>query len=294
MSRIIKTFIFNGLIHTNKDYDPNYIIAADTDSVYIDLSKIFDRDDDPKEVIKFADYLGETVNGSFPQFMKDIFNVSSERAKPIQTEREVVSDKSYFLAKKKYVMHVINSEGIEVDKIKSMGVEIKRTDTPEIIQNLLKDLVNMLMDQQSFEEVQLFIDKFKEYYHNQPMLVVGRPMGIKGLKKYETKFNKQKTMKGFPYHIRASLFYNSLCDINDKKIESGDKIRIVYLNNPKSKYIALPVDRDEYPAFINSLNIDWNAQWETVVKKINIFLIPIGYDKESRQKKLVKSLLVYK
>ena len=100
-------------------------------------------------------------------------------------------------------------------------------------------------------------------------------------------------MKGFPYHVRASMYYNSLCGLSDTRIMSGEKIRIVYLNHSTFKYIAVPVDADVLPSFIDDLDVNWNQQWETVMKKINIFLTPIGYDKKSRQNSLTESLLKY-
>ena len=110
MTSKFDTFIHNGLVPVYQEYQSKYLIAGDTDSAYIDLSDVFKRDADPKDVIKFADYIGETTNASFRHFMKDVFNVPDERATIINTDREVVSDKSYFLAKKMYVMHVINQE----------------------------------------------------------------------------------------------------------------------------------------------------------------------------------------
>jgi DNA polymerase elongation subunit (family B) len=290
----IKTFIHNGVIQSYQEYETKYIIAGDTDSAYIDLGELFDKETPEEDVIKFADEIGAKTNDAFPDFMLDVFNSNRESSKVIQTEREVVSDKSYFLGgKKMYVMHIINNEGITIDKLKIMGVAIKKSDTPKIIQDFLRNLVEMLMDKESYENVRNYVDSFNESYYNKSFLEIGKPMGIKSLKKYEVKYEKVKNMKGFPYHVRAAMNYNSLCGMNDKKIVSGDKIRIVYLKHPKFKYIAVPVDIDVLPSFIDNLVIDWMAQWNTVVKKINIFLEPIGYDRSSRQKKKLGKLLVY-
>lgn len=293
MTSKFDTFIHNGLVPVYQEYESKHLIAGDTDSAYIDLSGVFDRDANKEEVIEFADYVGKTTNDSFKYFMKDVFNVPDDRATIIRTEREVVSDKSYFLAKKMYVMHVINMEGVEVDKLKMMGVSIKKTDTPVVVQNMLKELVEMLMDQKSYTEVKKFVDEFKEHYKTLPLLDIGKPIGVKSFTKYDVMYQKSGTMKNFPYHVRASIYYNELCGTNDRKIDSNDKVRIVYIKHPKYKYIALPVDVDEYPSFVDGLFVDWNAQWETVQKKIDIFLTPIGYDRGSRQKNKINSLLKY-
>ena len=192
-----------------------------------------------------------------------------------------------------YVMHIINLEGRPVDKFKIMGVAIKKTDTPKIVQDFLRVLVEMLMDKKSYEDVQSFVDSYEKIYYTKSFVEIGKPMNIKGLKKYETKFEKTGSKKGFPYHVKASMNYNSLCGPNDKRIMSGDKIRVVYLKHPKFKNIAVPVDVDVLPDFIDNLIIDWETQWQTVVKKIDIFLKPIGYDRSGRQKKKLSGLLVY-
>jgi len=293
MSNNFKTFTFNGLINSYGSYQPKHIIAGDTDSVYIDLSCKFDKDADKDEVIAFADMIGKEANDAFPQFMKDIFNVDTERASVIQTDREAVADKAYFLGKKMYVMHLVDMEGMPVDKLKIMGVAIKKSDTPKIIQSMLTDLVNLLMDKKTYEEIKIFIDIFKKEYHAMSFLEIGNPKSVKSLKKYEIKYEDTNNMKGFPYHVRASMYYNSLCGSSDAKIMSGDKVRIVYLNHHSFKYIAVPVDVEVLPDFINNLIVDWETQWGTVQKKIDIFLTPIGYDRTSRQNSLTKSLLKY-
>ena len=293
MNNTFKTFKFTGVINEYVEYQPKHIIAGDTDSAYIDLSCKFGKDADKDEVIKFADMIGKNANSAFPQFMKDIFNVDSDRSDVIQTDREAVADKAYFLGKKMYVMHLVDMEGISVDKLKIMGVAIKKSDTPKVIQKMLTDLVELLMDKKSYEDIKKFIDIFEKEYHNMSFSDIGKPMSVKSLKKYEIKHQETGSMKAFPYHVRASMYYNSLCGSSDTKIVSGDKIRIVYLNHPTFKYIAVPVDAAVLPSFIDNFDVNWKQQWETVMKKINIFLTPIGYDRRSRQNSLTKSLLKY-
>jgi len=279
--QIFKTFIDGEY----KSYEPEHIISGDTDSTYIDLSVIFDDNSKQKDIIKFADILGHNVNIEFPSFMKSIFNIPEERINIIQTEREVVSDKSLFLAKKKYVMHVVDEEGIEKNKLKFMGVEIKKTDTPIVIQNFLKDLVNLIMDKSSYEEIYDLINSFKKKYKTFSMDEIGRPTNIKTLNKYIKLYNdrlgipewEENIMKSFPYHVRASMFYNSKCSISDTNICEGEKIKIVYIKNPESKYIAFPTSTDNLPNFLNDFEIDWDVMWEKVQKKIDIYLKPVGY-----------------
>lgn len=275
-----------------KDYHPEYVVAGDTDSCYIDLSPVADGKSE-EEITKFADQIGEITNDAFTEYMKDVFNVSSERAQVIETDREVVSDKSIFLAKKMYVMHVVNNEGLAVDKMKMMGVAIKKTDTPKVVQDLLTDLVGMLMDKVSYEEVRDFIRDFESRYKRMSFQEIGRPMNIKNLNKYVESFMETGSIKGFPYHVRASMYYNSMRSNSDVEIRSGDKIKIVYINHPEMNYIAVPADAEVLPDFIDELDVDWDKQLEKVWKKIDTFLTPIGYDVKSRQIDLVNSLVTF-
>lgn len=288
-----KTFIHNGIVPVYTDYQPTNIIAGDSDSSYIDLSKLFDKDSNKEDVIEYSDNLGKRVNDTFTEFMGDIFNVSPERAKTIQTDREAISDKSVFFSKKRYAMHVINNEGIDCDKLKIMGLEIKKSDTPIIIQNFLKDLVNLLLDHTSYEDVKKFIDDFKEHYMSQDVKVVGKPSNIKTLNKYTDKFNTQGNFKGFPYHVKASMIYNTLCEPSDVNIRSGDKVKIVYIKDPNISAIAFPSDSETLPSFMDNIDVDWKVMWEKVEKKLEIYLKPIGYDKDSLQKKIVNNFVTF-
>lgn len=274
-------------------YRPTNLIAGDTDSVYIDLSGVFERGHDIEEVVKAADYIGEYVNDMFPEFMSRVFNVDEDRATVIETERETVSDKSLYIKKKHYSMHIVDDEGQRVDKQKAMGLAIKRTDTQKVVRDFLTELVDMVTDLKSFDEVSKRIDEFQDEFCAMSFQDVGRPMGVKDLVSYEKKYKETGAMHGFPYHIRASIYYNEMCKANDIKIRSGNKIRIVYIKHPEMPYIAVPADAEVLPEFTKDIQVDWRRQWEKVEKKIKAFLEPIGYDRDSRQKALVGDLVEF-
>lgn len=258
-------------------HHPNKVIAGDTDSCFIDLSGKFANASNAKEVIVFADNLADKVNATFSIFMQKVFNCSKESAKVVKTAREVVSDRSYFIAKKNYIAHVVDVGGISKDEFKITGIAVKRSDTPKIIREFLFKLLEMFMRRIPHDEIRAAVREFKYQYHRASFLDIGRPMAIKVLHTYEQKFARTHDMKGFSYHIRASLYYNMLCGVNDVKIHSGDKIRVVYINHPTMKYIAVPVDAPVLPEFLDKLEINWKHQWEGVVAKINLYGIPAGF-----------------
>jgi len=276
------------------DYDPIHCIAGDTDSVYLDLSSLFDEGADSKDVIEVADHIGTTVNDKFSEYMKSVFNVSEERSKPIETERENVSDKSVFFGKKRYAMHVIDSEGVTCDKPKIMGLEIKRSDTPKVIQDMLTRLVNMMMDNEPYEVVRGFLDTFKTDFYTLNALQIGRPMGVKKVHEYTEKYLNFNSWEDIPYHVKATMLFNMARD--DKfgdQIVSGNKIKFVYILDPEMKAIALPETMNENDEFVLDLVVDYDTIWNTVQKKIDSYLIPIGYDRQNRQQDKVNGLFEF-
>lgn len=271
-TQTFKTFVDNKYV----DYEPKHVIMGDTDSVVMDLSCIYDRSAAIADVTKTGDDIGVIVNDAFSDFLIDTFNIPKKRTSIIETEREIISDKSYFLGKKTYVMHVIDSEGVICDKMKMMGVAMKRSDTPVIIQDLLSELVDMIMDGASFETVETYILDFKEEYESKSIFEIGRPTSVKHMNPHAT-----------AGHITAARYYNSLCTPNDIKIRAGDKVKVVYLDDKEHKSIAFPTDLTHLPNFFNDLEINWSRQWETVYNKIEVYLKPIGYDFESRQQAII-------
>jgi len=271
-------------------YSSDSTIYGDTDSVYIDLGSVFDKDADEKDVIELADFIGDEVNKAFPAFMKDVFNVPEAWNSIITTEREVVSDKSIFLNKKKYIMHVINDEGITVDKMKIMGVEIKKTDTPIVIQDFLKELIDMILNHAEFDDITAFVDDFKIKYFTMDMFTIGNPKTIRNLTKYEDKLEEQGDFKGFPQHARASMVFNAYSGDQDAPITSGAKIKIIYIKHKDMDYIAIPSDITKIPEFLEGVDIDYHKQWESVHRKVEAYLKPIGLDKKSRNEALTASL----
>lgn len=283
MDRIFKTFIKTENGYRYKNFEPTHAIAGDTDSAYVDLSTVFPEDVDLQDVIEFGDFIGEETNKSFDDFLINVFNVPKERADVIETEREVISDKSYFVAKKMYAMHIVDKEGKSVDEMKIMGLSIIKSDTPKLIQDFLKHVVTMLMDRNSWVNVHDEILKFKEIYMGSSIFDIATPKNMKNLTKYQDILAETNSMKGFPYHAKACLNYNELCGVSGRNIYSGDKIKVLYIKHPKYDCMAFPVDMEVIPDFLEDIVIDWDKNWSKVEHKITDFLKPIGYDPVARQ-----------
>lgn len=266
-----------------------HAIAGDTDSIMMRFPASLEFEDH-QELVDISDGIGEMVNDSFADWAMHAFNAPADRVIELQTEREIVSDVSLFLSKKRYILHVVNDEGKWVDKLKIMGVEIKKSDTPEYVKVMLEDLVKMILNGNTNKELTDRIKYHKEEYKNQPLADIARPMSVKGLKKYTDMYEATGSEKGFPYNVRAALFYNSLCGPTDKQIVPGDKIGIVYIKHPRSKYIAFPIDTNTLPSFVTDLTVDYETQWSKAYKKVVSYMSAMGWDfkskKEANRKKL--------
>lgn len=289
-TNLIWTWVEDGDSYRFTDYSVNHSIAGDTDSIMLSIESLFDATSDPDEVTEISDGIAKIVNDSFPDFIEHAFNCPEERRNTVQTDREVISDKSVFLSRKRYVMHVVNDEGKSVDKLKIMGVEIKKSDTPEIVKNMLSRLVNLMLDGGNIDEARELIRVMKDEYQDAPIRDIAKPTSVKKLKKYNDMFEMTGDMKGFPYNVRASMFYNKKISIRDKPIVPGDKVGIVYIKNPESKYVAFPIEINEFPEFMNDLVIDYDTQWDKAYQKIVSYMSALGWDFASIKKQKRENL----
>lgn len=259
-------------------------IAGDTDSIMLTMERALEgKNVDVDELINIADTIGELTNETFPAFCEHAFNCPAERRDTIKTDREVVSDKSLFLSKKRYIMHVIDSEGQRVDKLKIMGVEIKKSDTSKAIKKMLMDLVNLILDGMDMDGVLSEIKRMKKDFKTFPVTEIAKPINVKTLKKCEDAFKMTGSEKGFPYQVRAAMFWNRQCGLKDSRIVPGDKIGLVYIKNKNSKYVGFPIDTTKFPSWFDELVIDYDTEWEKANKKLESYLSSIGWDVQGRK-----------
>lgn len=268
----------------------NHAVAGDTDSIMMSLEGVIPADTPIDDVVEVADGIAQLTNDTFPDWVQFAFNAPEERKDAVQTDREIVSDKSLFLSKKRYILHVVNDEGKPVDKLKIMGVELKKSDTPAYVKTMLSSLVDLILDGKTIEDAHEEIHKLKRDYQDQPLRDIARPMSVKKMKEYVDRYKETGSDKGFPYNVRAAMFYNSLCSRSDKKIVPGDKIGILYIKHPKSKYIAFPIDINQFPSFMDDIIVDYDTQWEKAYKKIVSYMKSMEWDLESRKKEVRKGL----
>lgn len=268
-----------------KPYCAENMIAGDTDSSMFSLHHVFQTETDIEEVVGFADEVGKRVNDSFPEYVEAVFNCPEERKHTIKTDREIVADASLFVTKKRYIMRIQDKEGERKESLKIMGLEIKKSDTSKAVKEFLKELAVMMLEGNDYEKIRESIEEFKSTFFHLSFFDLGIPKPTKKLKEYQEHYERTGSLKHIPYHVRAAMFYNSMCGKRDQPIRVGDKFLLCYVKHPKSKYMGIPIDMNELPEWVKEIPIDYETEWQKAEVKINNYLKSLGWDEVSRKKK---------
>jgi hypothetical protein len=251
---------------------------------------------DTDTAIALYDSLGDDVNSSFPAYMARAFHAPQAFGELIKCGREVVGSSGLFITKKRYAIMVVDNEGKRCDvngkpgKVKAMGLDLKRSDTPVVVQNFLKDILDSTLVEME-EGRDAVIDKvlkFKLEFTDLPAWEKGSPKRINNLTKY-TALEIAAQQKGLnarlPGHVRAGLNYNNLRKLNGDNfttpIIDGSKAVVCKLkDNPMGiTSVARPTDENNIPQWFKDLPFDEAGMTESVVtQKIENLLGVLGWD----------------
>ena len=217
----------------------------------------------------------------------------------IKTGREIVADRGIFVDKKRYFLHLVDSDGYKCDKIKVMGLETKKTALPKFISNKLNGFIERYLKGAEWDVVAVDVVEFKDElvaHHN--IIPLGITMGVQNMEKYGAAFKADETCF-LPGHVRASMLYNQSLkkynDVANLPIISGSKIKKYMLMNPDKKWkvMAFPADIEELPEwFIENYRLDYKQQIDRLVDKpLGNIIKAIGKQPPSRQSLLTDDLL---
>ena len=232
-----------------KEYD--YVVASDTDSLYLRLGNRVDkvcRGKPKSEIVEFLDKASKEI---ILPFIKKQYDEVSQKMNAYENkmimDRECISDKAVWTAKKRYMMRVHDSEGVryETPKLKIMGIETTRSSTPQVVRDSLKEAINLILTTDE-DTVIDFIDKFKTQFFKYTPEQIAFPRGVNGLFRYADKNCIYK--KSTPIAVKGSLIYNhyvkeSGLSKKHRKIMDGDKIKFLYLKKPNPLGGAFGLDQ---------------------------------------------------
>jgi len=294
----------NEIITGEYDYRGKAIIYGDTDSCYFSAYRTLQKDIEAglipwskENVISLYDQIGEEVNQTFPQFMLDTFHCPKTRGEVIRAGREIVGSKALFITKKRYAVLYYDKEGKRADidgkagKIKAMGLDLKRSDTPEFIQDFLSDVLEMVLMGKPEQEVLDHISEFRIRFKARPGWEKGSPKRANNITDYGAKEKKQgKT--NMPGHVRASINWNTLKRMYDDKysmaITDGAKVIVCKLKPNPLGYtsVAYPVDELRLPQWFKDLPFDHAEMEATIIdNKLDNLIGVLKWDLNSTEEK---------
>jgi DNA polymerase elongation subunit (family B) len=235
----------------------DYIIASDTDSIYITMESLVNKlgiDDD----LKIVKALDEFIEAKIQPYMDKCYEELAKRMcayqQKMQMKRETIANKGIWRGKKMYILNAWNVEGVQYDKpkLKIQGIEAVRSSTPYACRENIKTALGIIMNEDE-EELQKFIRNFKEKFLTLPFEQVAFPRGVKDLDKYSDRFSIYK--KGTPIHVKGSLLFNNLIEKHKLKnippIQNGDKIKFAYLQLPNPIHDTVIAVADVLPTEFN-------------------------------------------
>ena len=267
------------------DHVGECIIYGDTDSAYFSawpvMEKAVNEGAEWSKDIATGLYEGiaDQINESFPPYMETAHNVPRDKGEIIKCGREVTGLSGLFIKKKRYAIMVYDNEGDRYDvddkpgKIKAMGLDLKRSDTPAVVQDFLKDILDDLLTNKDKEYIIEHIIKFKKEFADKPSWEKGTPKRVNNLTKYNAFHKKEKTQKinvTIPGHVRAAINWNHLRKMNgdnfSMEISDGMKTIVCKLKDNVFgfKSVGVPTDENNIPDWFKELPFD-DALMETTV-----------------------------
>ena len=282
----VNNYLNTTLSTVNKDY----IVAMDTDSLYVCLGDLVSKVGitDNVKIINFLDKACGRIEGVIEDAYKELAEYVNAYQQKMVMKREVIADTGIWTAKKHYILNVHDSEGVryEEPKLKIVGIEAIKSSTPQACRESLKAIFNIIISGTE-DDVIGYIETFKEKFFTLDMEKVAFPRSVNGLKKY--KDPSAIYTKGTPIHVKGSLIYNHMLRSQKltKKypvIQEGEKVKFAYLKDPNPA-------GDKVISILNSLPkefklekyIDYDTQFEKAfVEPLKGVLDVIGWDTERR------------
>jgi DNA polymerase elongation subunit (family B) len=278
----------NKLLKTEEDY----VIASDTDSIYLNLASLVDSvfrsgSEDHAKVISFMDKVCEDkIQPYIDKSYQELADYVHAYQQKMEMKREALASRGLWTAKKRYVLNVYNNEGVQYKepKMKVMGLEMVKSSTPAVIRERMKETIKLIITGTE-AELHDYIEDFRNHFNSLPAEEVSFPRGCNGLSNYSDSLTLYK--KGTPIHVKGAILYNHF--LKEKKltkkypfVQDGDKLKFTYLKMPnpfKDTVISYPSRLP--PEFGIQEFIDYDLQFEkTFLEPIKTILNLVGWTVE--------------
>ena len=275
-----------------KTDEVDYVIASDTDSIYLNMGPLVEsvykgREKTTEGVVSFLD---KVCKVEFEKYIESCYQELAEYVnaydQKMQMKRENIAERGIWTAKKRYILNVWDSEGVryEEPKLKMMGIEAVKSSTPAPCRQMIKDGLKLMMNGTE-EDVINFIDKCREEFKSLPPEQIAFPRTASDVRKYysSSTIYAQKT----PIHIRGALLFNHY--VKEKKltnkyslIANGEKIKFVYLKKPNIIQENIISFIQDFPKELGlDKYVDYDLQFEkSFVEPLKSILDSIGWNVE--------------
>jgi len=251
----------------------DYVIASDTDSIYLNLGPLVEdvykgRKKTTESIVTFLDKICEVelekyIEGCY----QELANYVNAYDQKMQMKRENIADRGIWTAKKRYILNVWDSEGVryEEPKLKMMGIEAVKSSTPAPCRQMIKDALKLMMSGTE-DEVIAYIEKCREKFEKLPPEQISFPRSVSDVQKYQSPATIYS--KGTPIHVRGALLYNHY--VKEKKlshkysiINNGEKIKFCYLKKPNPIHENIISFIQQFPKELDlDKYIDYELQFE--------------------------------
>jgi DNA polymerase elongation subunit (family B) len=290
----------NECITGEYDHTGAAIIYGDTDSCYFSAWPAIKDDVDAgrmawskETAVALYDSISDQVNESFPAFMEQAFHCPRDMGSVIRGGRELVANRGLFITKKRYAVMYYDKEGKRYDingkpgKVKAMGLDLKRSDTPRVIQDFLSELLSDVLQGGDRDTVIEKIREFKYAFSERPGWEKGSPKRVNNLTQYAKK-EEREGRANMPGHVRAAMNWNTMRRMNgdnySMQIVDGMKTIVCKLKSNALGWtsIGYPTDELHLPQWFRELPFDDAEMEATVVdQKIDNLLAVLGWDLSS-------------
>jgi DNA polymerase elongation subunit (family B) len=283
----------NGFMNNILKTDKDYVIASDTDSIYLRLGDLVDKvytgEKDPNKVIAFMDKVCEDkIQPFIDKSYQELADYVQAFDQKMQMKREGLSDKGVWTAKKRYILNVYNNEGVayKEPKLKIMGLEMIKSSTPAAIREKMTEMVQLMMTGTE-SDVQEFIANFREDFKKLPPEDISFPRGVNGIKEYSDSVSLYK--KGTPIHVKGAIIYNHYLKekgLTNKYplIKDGEKLKFTYLKTPnpvKDSVISYPTRLPKELGLNDYINYELQFE-KAFLEPIKIIVDCIGWSVEKQ------------